>query len=129
VPVYRYRFDRDVPLAPGQLWAGVEATREDVGARHAGEIEYVFGVLDSVENVPWEPRDRELSKLMRAYWSRFALEGDPNGGGRPAWKRYTPEAGYPVLHLGDATALRPDAQRERYRLLDELAARRLSGAP
>jgi para-nitrobenzyl esterase len=128
-PVYRYRFDRDVPLAPGTLWAGVEATREDVGARHAGEIEYVFGALDSLPDVPWEPRDHELSGLMMAYWASFARDGDPNGDGLPAWPRYTAEASHPVMHLGDGAEARQDAERRRYLTLDEIASGRLAKQP
>ena len=47
-PVYRYSFDRKIPVAPGTKVDGVPATAADVGARHAGEIEYVFGALDTV---------------------------------------------------------------------------------
>ncbi|MFN8093635.1 MAG: carboxylesterase family protein [Vicinamibacteria bacterium] len=44
-PVYRYRFDRKIPVAPDTKIDSRQATAEDVGARHAGEIEYVFGTL------------------------------------------------------------------------------------
>ena len=45
--MYRYSFDRKIPVAPDTKVNGVPATAADVGARHAGEIEYVFGALDS----------------------------------------------------------------------------------
>ena len=45
-PVYRYSFDRKIPVAPDAKVNGVAATSRDIGARHAGEIEYVFGTLD-----------------------------------------------------------------------------------
>ena len=57
-PVYRYSFDRKIPVAPDTKVNGVPATAADVGARHAGEIEYVFGALDSAPKVPWQPADR-----------------------------------------------------------------------
>jgi para-nitrobenzyl esterase len=128
-PVYRYRFDRDIPLAPGTQWAGVEATREDVGARHAGEIEYVFGALDSLPEVAWEPRDEELSQLLRAYWSSFAADGDPNAEGLPAWPRYASDGGHAVMHLGDTAEARGDAHRHRYLALDAIATERLRAEP
>ncbi len=53
-PVYRYSFDRKIPVAPDTKINGVAATSRDIGARHAGEIEYVFGTLDSIKNVTWE---------------------------------------------------------------------------
>ena len=50
-PVYRYSFDRKIPVAADAKMNGVAVTSRDVGARHAGEIEYVFGALDSIKNV------------------------------------------------------------------------------
>ena len=70
--MYRYRFDRRIPIAPDTKVNGVAATAHDIGARHAGEIEYVFGTLDSVPHVTWEEADRRLSDLMMSYWSNFA---------------------------------------------------------
>ena len=53
-PVYRYSFDRKIPIPPDTKVNGVAATAADIGARHAGEIEYVFGQLDTVPKVTWE---------------------------------------------------------------------------
>ncbi len=58
-PVYRYLFAREVPIPPGQMANGRPVTAHDVGARHAGEIEYVFGALNSVPKVTWDPADRD----------------------------------------------------------------------
>ena len=45
------------PEDPGRARRTAKASVEaDIGARHAGEIEYVFGTLDlSLPKVPWEP--------------------------------------------------------------------------
>jgi len=118
VPVYRYSFDRQIPVAPDTKVNGVSATAADVGARHAGEIEYVFGTLDSVPKVTWEPADRELSELMMTYWSNFARSGDPNGTRLPAWPRYTGDTGPQVMHLDVKSQAQPDALRARYQALD-----------
>ena len=48
-PVYRFSFDRKIPVPAGETVNGMPATSRDIGARHAGEIEYVFGSLDSRE--------------------------------------------------------------------------------
>jgi len=117
-PVYRYRFDRKIPIAPGTKINGVDATAEDIGARHAGEIEYVFGTLDSVKGVTWTDGDRALSKQMMAYWSNFAKTGDPNASGLPDWPRYTLPANQ-VMHLDVVSKAAPDQQRARYELLDD----------
>jgi para-nitrobenzyl esterase len=121
-PVYRYRFDRKIPVAPGTKVNGVPATAEDVGARHAGEIEYVFGALDALPKVPWQEADRKLSDQIGTYWSNFARSGDPNGPGLPAWPRYTGQGGPQVMHLDVKSEARPDALRSRYETLDRLMA-------
>ncbi|HET7217513.1 MAG TPA: carboxylesterase family protein, partial [Vicinamibacterales bacterium] len=112
-PVYRYSFDRKIPVAPGHTINGVPATSRDVGARHAGEIEYVFGALElSLPKVPWEPVDRKLSDAITTYWTNFARRGDPNGAGLPVWPKYTD--GGRVMHLDETIQALPDAHRARY---------------
>jgi para-nitrobenzyl esterase len=121
-PVYRYSFDRRIPIEPGRKTpAGAPVTAADIGARHAGEIEYVFGMLDSVPKVTWEPADRTLSDQMMSYWSNFARTGDPNGKGLPRWPKYDAATGNGVLHLDTTIAARPDVHRARYEALDALA--------
>jgi para-nitrobenzyl esterase len=117
-PVYRYSFDRKIPVAPGTKVGGVPATAADVGARHAGEIEYVFGALDTVEGAPWEPADRRLSDLMMTYWSNFARTGDPNGAGLPKWPLHAGPEGPQVMHLDVTSHAAPDALKARYEALD-----------
>ena len=121
-PVYRYSFDRKIPVQPGATTMGRPVTTADVGARHAGEIEYVFGALKlSLPKVPWEEADWKLSDAMTSYWANFARSGDPNGPGLPAWPRYE-AAGRRVLHLDVAIKDAPDALRPRYEALDAFAA-------
>jgi para-nitrobenzyl esterase len=116
VPVFRYSFDRKIPVAPDAKFNGMPVTSRDIGARHAGEIEYVFGTLDSIANVPWEPSDRKLSEAITTYWANFAKTGDPNGPGLPKWPRYD-ENGR-VLHLDETIRDEADSLRHRYEALD-----------
>jgi para-nitrobenzyl esterase len=116
-PVFRYSFDRKIPVAPGTMINGKPATSAEIGARHAGEIEYVFGTLASVK-APWEPADWKLSEQMMSYWTNFARTGSPNGSGVPQWPTYTEANGFTVQHLDTTVAARPDAQRARYQFLD-----------
>jgi para-nitrobenzyl esterase len=117
-PVYRYSFDRKIPVAPDTKVNGVVATANDIGARHAGEIEYVFGTLDSIPNVAWTKEDRTLSDQIMSYWAHFAKSGDPNGKGLPPWPKYDAGSGAGVLHLDTTIAAKPDAFKARYEALD-----------
>ncbi len=121
-PVYRYSFDRKIPVAPDAKVNGVPATSRDIGARHAGEIEYVFGTLDSIKGVTWEASDRRLSDAIMTYWSNFARTGDPNGSDLAQWPRYD-RGGGRVLHLDEKITDAPDALRPRYEALDAYVQR------
>jgi para-nitrobenzyl esterase len=121
-PVYRYSFDRKIPVAPDTTINGRPATSRDVGARHAGEIEYVFGMLASSPKVRWEDADRTLSHLMMTYWTNFARTGDPNGAGLPKWPRHD-ERSRRVLHLDETVRDAADSLRSRYEQLDAYVAK------
>ena len=116
-PVYRFSFDRKIPVPAGETVNGMPATSRDIGARHAGEIEYVFGSLDSRKGVPWEPIDRTLSDAMTSYWAAFARTGEPKAAGLPEWPRYAAGKGQ-VLHLDEKITAKPDTLRPRYEALD-----------
>jgi len=115
--VYRYRFDRDVPIEAGRVQNGTPVTARDVGARHAGEIEYVFGMLESVPKVTWAPEDTALSNAMMDYWSSFAKTGTPKAAGQPAWPAFDKPGG-PVMLLGDTVRVAPEPHRDRYEAFD-----------
>jgi para-nitrobenzyl esterase len=127
-PVYRYSFDRKIPVPPDWKVNGLPATSADIGARHAGEIEYVFGALDTLANVAWPADDRRLSDAMMTYWSNFARTGDPNGGSAIAWPAYTKSGGYQVMHLDTTIKAAPDVHRARYELLDRIASKAAVGS-
>jgi para-nitrobenzyl esterase len=109
--VYRYLFERTPPASEATKIEGVSSAL--FGARHACELEYVFGALKSQPN-PWEPADFNVSDAISAYWANFTKTSDPNGKGMPEWPAYKKDAKYPVMHLGAVIAAAPETHRERY---------------
>jgi para-nitrobenzyl esterase len=119
--VYRYLWERDRPISADTTSNGVAATSRDIGARHAGEIEYVFGTLKSDIKAPWEPIDFTISDQMMAFWSNFAKRGNPSGAGVAPWPAYSAATGHQVMHIGPTSHAAPDALRPRYLFLDRVA--------
>ena len=116
-PVYQYRFEQIPAVKPGKMIGSVPASQ--AGARHAGEIQYVFETLKSEEGVPWTAEDFKVSDEMSTYWTNFAKSGNPNGNRLPDWPPYNRQDGYQVMHLrGDGSHATKDALRPRYEFLD-----------
>ncbi|MFZ0522279.1 MAG: carboxylesterase family protein [Candidatus Acidiferrales bacterium] len=119
-PVYQYRFDQIPAVKPGKMIGPLPAS--EAGARHAGEIEYVFETLKSQEGVPWTAADFKVSEEMASYWTNFAKTGNPNGDELPKWPPYASQDGYQVMHLtgeGQGSHSAKDGfQRSRYEFLD-----------
>jgi para-nitrobenzyl esterase len=73
-PTYRYRFS----YLP-------EQQRPSIARGHGAELQFVFGTLGVPSGGLFTYRDRETSNILRAYWTNFAKNGDPNGAGLPLW--------------------------------------------
>jgi para-nitrobenzyl esterase len=97
-PAFYYHFERG-PSTPGS----------GATARHGAELPYVFGILGAAK-APAQA-DRERAALMMDYWTAFVATGDPNGGGRPCWPRYT-ENGDETMVFGDAVEARSGVRKE-----------------
>jgi para-nitrobenzyl esterase len=117
VPVYEYHFEQVPKAKPGAMAGPIPAS--ELGSKHAGEIEYVFGTLKSQEGVPWAEDDFKVSEAMASYWANFVKSGNPNDKGLPQWPKYDNPDGYQVMHLsGTSIHAAPDALRGRYEFLD-----------
>jgi|ERR1719223_997422 len=74
--VYTYFFSKPSltgPIIPSQYIVG-----------HATEILFAYGDVHSME----VESEKELALAMSAYWSSFAIHGDPNHDGLPTWPLY-----------------------------------------
>jgi len=121
-PVYQYLFEQPRPVKPGAKIGPLPAS--EAGARHAGEIEYVFETLKSDEGVPWSEGDLKVSEAMAAYWANFVKTGTPNGAGLADWPKSESHNQYQVLHLsGKDVHAAADTLRARYEFLDAQAAK------
>ncbi|WP_221031502.1 carboxylesterase/lipase family protein [Actomonas aquatica] len=112
-PVYRYLFDRLVPLS-----ASLSQPGDQPRAAHSWDIEYAFNVLNS-KDAPWTDADYALADRMSAYWANFARAGDPNADGLPVWPTYTPANDHPVMHLHPEARVTFDDHRARYEFLGD----------
>lgn len=79
IPVYTYLFS----YVPQSM-----KDRMKYGAAHGSEIPFVFGNLIERNGVPFDEKDREVSKMLNAYWVNFAKTGSPNGKDLPLWSLY-----------------------------------------
>jgi para-nitrobenzyl esterase len=109
---FLYQFTHVPPSPNAKTW----------GAYHASEIPYVFGTLRN-RNWPFTQTDFKLSNDMMSYWSNFAITGDPNGKGLPAWTPYD-LADESYLELGDKVRTGHHLLKPQLDFLDDAAMRR-----
>jgi para-nitrobenzyl esterase len=81
-PAYIFLFSY-VPAAMKQ--------RMPYGPGHGTDVSYVFDNLRAPEGATVPPEDKEVARMMSAYWVNFARTGDPNGKGLPLWPAYSPK--------------------------------------
>ena len=112
-PVYRYQFDRTVPIPEAMKATGLKT----FGSPHAAELEYVFRMLDS-KKADWQPEDYKVAETMNAYWANFIKTGDPNGEGLAPWPNFGKT--HEVMHIDTKSQAQPEQHRDRYEFLESV---------
>ena len=79
-PVWMYRFDFETDVLDGTL-----------GAPHAMEVAYVFGVPDAVQLSGQGPERHTLATQISGAWAAFAHSGNPQTAHLPNWPPYEPQ--------------------------------------
>ncbi|MEM8891918.1 MAG: carboxylesterase family protein [Bacteroidota bacterium] len=107
-PVYQYYFSRE-PRS---------RQREFLGAFHAAEIPYAFGILDQVPNSSmYEDWDYELGENMFRFWLDFAKGDFDKYAGE--WPTFEP-GNEVYLEFGDKISLGENLLKDRWGVLEEL---------
>jgi para-nitrobenzyl esterase len=81
-PVYYYRFSFVPQVLHGEV----------PGATHGSEIPFAFGAVASAWKDKTTAADVAMARMVSGYWAAFVITGDPNGAGRPEWRRYDPRS-------------------------------------
>ena len=112
-PAYLYLFS----YVPASL-----QERMRYGASHASEIAYVFDNLIERNGFTIAPKDKEVAKMMNAYWVNFAKTGNPNGKGLPEWPVYDPKKNEVFEFRQDGSAANgPDQRKARLDVIEKSA--------
>jgi len=127
-PVYQYHFEQVPKTKPGAMIGSLPASA--AGARHAGELEYVFQTLKLAHpELPWDDDDLKVSEAMATYWTNFIKTGNPNGPSSdskplPHWPEYhSADGSYSIMHFsGKNLGAALDIVRRRYLFLDTHAS-------
>jgi para-nitrobenzyl esterase len=109
--VYQYEFSHAFPEAAER------------GARHSGELRYVFG------NFPPGPvadSEKKISSDMQKYWTNFAKTGDPNGGGLPVWPKFDTSGRRYLEFTDNGPVAKENLRGEIYKLFSDFQKARMA---
>jgi len=112
-PAYVFQFGY-VPTAAQQ--------RSPYGAGHGSDISFAFNTLKARWGSQGEPTDteKELARVMCAYWANFAKTGNPNGEGLPNWQLYNKESQNMLdVELDGKIVAKPDPRKARFDVVEK----------
>jgi para-nitrobenzyl esterase len=110
-PVYVFLFSY-VPASMKQ--------RMPYGPGHGTDVSYVFNNLRAPEGATVPPEDKEVARIMNAYWVNFAKTGNPNGKGLPEWPAYSPGTNQILDVQSDGKPVgKPDPRKARLDVIEK----------
>jgi para-nitrobenzyl esterase len=98
--------------------------RMKFGPGHGTDISFVFDNLGTggfgPPPPPPTPEDKEVARMMNAYWVNFARTGDPNGKGLPEWPEYSPKKNEILDIQPDGNPVgKPDPRKARLDVIEK----------
>jgi para-nitrobenzyl esterase len=98
--------------------------RMKYGPGHGTDISFVFDNLGiggfGPPPPPPTPEDKEVARMMNAYWVNFAKTGNPNGKGLPKWPVYKPKKNEILDIQSDGKPVgKPDPRKARLDVIEK----------
>jgi para-nitrobenzyl esterase len=98
--------------------------RMQYGPAHGTDIAFVFDNLGAggfgPTPPPPTPGDKEVARMMNAYWVNFARTGNPNSKGLPKWPVYSPKKNRILDVQSDGNPVgKPDPRKARLDVIEK----------
>lgn len=94
--------------------------RMTYGPGHGTDISFAFDNLRSFNGSIIAPEDKEVAKMMNAYWANFAKTGNPNGTGLPNWPVYSSKKNQILDIQSDGKAIaKTDPRKSRLDVIEK----------
>jgi para-nitrobenzyl esterase len=94
--------------------------RMKFGPGHGTDISFAFNNLRTPNGATVATEDKEVARMMNAYWINFAKTGNPNGKGLPDWPVYSPEKNQILDIQSDGNPVgKPDPRKARLDVIEK----------